>query len=100
MTANGPHWAAVMTEPMLQWFKYEHLPKYHRAVSRPLCELAADVVDTLPRTPERTVALRKLLEAKDAAVRCAVAATAAPNQPGAEARRPMSHPVPEQKDLP
>jgi hypothetical protein len=26
-------------------------------------------VDTLPRNPERTAALRKLLEAKDAAVR-------------------------------
>jgi hypothetical protein len=27
------------------------------------------MIETLPRNPERTVALRKLLEAKDAAVR-------------------------------
>jgi hypothetical protein len=33
----------------------------------------ADFVMTLPRNPERTVALRKLLEAKDAAVRAALA---------------------------
>ena len=31
--------------------------------------MAATIIDTLPRNPERTVALRKLLEAKDAAVR-------------------------------
>ena len=32
-------------------------------------ELARQIVDTLPSNPERTVALRKLLEAKDCAVR-------------------------------
>ena len=38
-------------------------------VSRPFGEIAETLVKTLPRNPERTVALRKLLEAKDAAVR-------------------------------
>lgn len=56
-----------------QFFKYDHLPPQLRAVSRPFCALAVDVVCNLPRNPERTVALRKLLEAKDAAVRAVVA---------------------------
>lgn len=36
-------------------------------------ELAEKIVANLPRNPERTVALRTLLEAKDAAVRALVA---------------------------
>jgi hypothetical protein len=58
-----------MTDPILQFFSYEHLPQFLREVSQPFGELAQRVVLTLPRNPERTVALRKLLEAKDAAVR-------------------------------
>ena len=58
-----------MNERMLQFFKHEHLPSDLAKVSRPFCELAHDVVSELPRTPERTVCLRKLLEAKDCAVR-------------------------------
>jgi len=38
-------------------------------VSAPFGELAHHVVEALPRNPERTMALRKLLEAKDCAVR-------------------------------
>lgn len=56
-------------EPMLQFFTYEHLPAHLQAVSKPFCELAGHIVGTLPRNPERTVALRKLLESKDCAVR-------------------------------
>lgn len=56
-------------EPMLQFFQYAHLPDHLRAVSAPFWNLAQHVVDNLPRNPERTVALRKLLEAKDCAVR-------------------------------
>lgn len=54
---------------MLQFFAYEHLPESLQAVSRPFGELAAQIVEMLPSNPERTVALRKLLEAKDCAVR-------------------------------
>lgn len=57
------------TEPILQFFAYEHLPAHLQEVSRPFGELATSLVATLPRNPERTVALRKLLEGKDAAVR-------------------------------
>jgi hypothetical protein len=56
-------------EPMLQYFTYEHLKEPLAAASKPFCELAQQLVATLPRNPERTVALRKLLEAKDAGVR-------------------------------
>jgi len=56
-------------EPMLQFFAYEHLPETLQAISKPFGELAQLIVDTLPRNPERTVALRKLLESKDCAVR-------------------------------
>jgi hypothetical protein len=56
-----------------QFFTYEHLPVELREVSAPFSALADFVIRTLPRNPERTVALRKLLEAKDAAVRAVVA---------------------------
>ena len=56
-------------EPILQFFAFEHLRPDLREVSKPFGELAREIVATLPRNPERTVALRKLLESKDAAVR-------------------------------
>lgn len=61
------------TEPIMQFFSYEHLPSELREVSEPFSELANRIVDELPRNAERTVALRKLLEAKDAAVRAKLA---------------------------
>jgi len=56
-------------EPMLQFFSFAHLPKPLADTSEPFCALAARLVGTLPRNPERSAALRKLLEAKDCAVR-------------------------------
>lgn len=61
-----------MSEPILQFFAYGHLPERLQVVSRPFGEMAALIVTMLPRNPERTVALRKLLEAKDAAVRALI----------------------------
>lgn len=61
-----------MNERMLKWFEYSHLPEKLQAFSKPFGELAAHVVATIEPGPERTVALRKLLEAKDAAVRAAL----------------------------
>jgi hypothetical protein len=58
---------------IIQFFAYEHLPAHLAKVSKPFCELANEIVTTLPRNPERTVALRKILEAKDAAVRAMLA---------------------------
>lgn len=59
----------MKTDRMLQFFQYEHLPPHLQVASKPFCDLAVTIVDTFPQNPERTVALRKLLEAKDAAVR-------------------------------
>lgn len=63
------------TEQILQFFSYDHLPEYLQVVSKPFHELANHVVLSLPRNAERTVALRKLLESKDAAVRALIART-------------------------
>lgn len=74
-------------EHILQFFAYDHLPDHLKEISKPFCDLAHAMVmgdnvpesgtvtfgAPLPRNPERTVALRKLLEAKDAAVRARVA---------------------------
>ncbi len=56
-------------EPIFQFFAYGHLRDELKEVSKPFGQLAEELIATLPRNPERTVALRKLLEAKDAAVR-------------------------------
>ena len=68
-------------EPILQFFHYENLPRDLQAVSKPFCDLAHAIAGDergvsaepspfpLPRNPERSAALRKLLEAKDCAVR-------------------------------
>lgn len=56
-------------DPMLQFFAYAHLPEHLQHDSAPFSELAHRLVEALPRNPERTAALRKLLEAKDCAVR-------------------------------
>jgi ATP-dependent Clp protease ATP-binding subunit ClpA len=59
----------VEGEPLLQFFADEHLPEHLREHSKPFGDLARRLVETLPSNPERTMALRKLLEAKDCAVR-------------------------------
>jgi hypothetical protein len=60
-------------EHIMQFFAWAHLPPHLAEVSRPFGEMAETIVATLPRNPERTVALRKLLESKDAAVRAKLA---------------------------
>lgn len=60
------------TDPLLQHFRWKHLPEHLQKVSKPFGQLAARLVRELPRSPERTAALRKLLEAKDCAVRAAI----------------------------
>lgn len=58
---------------IMQFFAFDHLPDHLKEVSEPFAALANALVDGLPRNPERTVALRKLLESKDAAVRARLA---------------------------
>lgn len=61
-----------MEERMLKWFEFGHLPQDLQAVGMHFKHVAIALVSMLRPGPERTVALRKLLEAKDAAVRQAI----------------------------
>lgn len=74
------------TEAILKHFEYAHLPPKLQAVSKPFCDLARamagmssesempllDVRGNPLSGPELTAGLRKLLEAKDCAVRAAL----------------------------
>jgi hypothetical protein len=66
-TASG--FEGKPTDKLLQFFAYAHLPEVLQEISKPFGDLAEHIVATLPSNPERTVALRKLMEAKDCAVR-------------------------------
>lgn len=71
-------------EPMLKYFRYDHLPPELQQVSKKFHDMAwwicgqwwigdsKDSFTGIEPGEERTVALRKLLEAKDAAVRAVV----------------------------
>lgn len=59
----------LSADPILRHFHYSHLPDRLRGISSRFYVLARIIVDDVPRNAERTVALRKLLEAKDCAVR-------------------------------
>jgi len=56
-------------EYLLQFFEYTHLPEHLQEISQPFSVLANQMEQLLPKNPERTTMLRKLLEAKDCAVR-------------------------------
>lgn len=58
--------------PMLQFFSYAHLPENMQEVSMPFNTMANFVDQNLPDNPEKTMALRKLMEAKDCAVRALI----------------------------
>lgn len=57
---------------ILRYFAYEHLPPHLQAVSKPLGDLARQMVELVPNSAERTAGLRKLLEAKDCFVRASL----------------------------
>ncbi len=56
----------------LTFFEYTHLPEDLQKVSKPFHDLAWQLHRELPAGPEKSVALRKLLESKDAGVRAAI----------------------------
>jgi hypothetical protein len=58
--------------PILRYFEYAHLPPRLQEISRPFCELAQRMATELVAGPEVSAGLRKLLEAKDCAVRAAL----------------------------
>lgn len=59
-------------EHVLKFFSYSHLPEKLQEISKPFCDLAKQVAERNPNNQETTIALRKLLEAKDAAVRACI----------------------------
>ena len=58
--------------PILRYLDYEHLPLQLQEVSGQFWMLAHRLEKQLPAGPEKSTALRKLLESKDAAVRAAL----------------------------
>ncbi|MFE0219491.1 hypothetical protein ACFW0U_01200 [Streptomyces albidoflavus] len=58
--------------PIMAYFMFAHLPVELQEVAARFSKLAYDLYTTLPPGPELSVALRKLLESKDAAVRAAL----------------------------
>lgn len=57
---------------LLRWFEHDHLPEHLQTVVVPFHRLAHALAASGPSSAELTVALRKLLESKDAAVRAAL----------------------------
>lgn len=57
---------------MMRWFSFDHLPQELQGVSSIFGRAAEEVDRVLPESAEKTVALRKLLEGKDAAVRAKI----------------------------
>jgi len=58
--------------PILKFFAYEHLPEKLQVVSKPVGDLARQMVAALPPSAELSAGLRHLLEAKDCLVRAAL----------------------------
>ncbi len=59
-------------ERMLKWFDFDHLSGEARGIAVLFSSLVFEIMQSLEFGPERTVCLRKLLEAKEAAVRATV----------------------------
>lgn len=62
------------TQHFAPLFAYKHLPEGLQRVSLPFANLAVELLGLVPDGPELSTALRKLLEAKDCAVRAALLA--------------------------
>ena len=58
--------------PIMEYFTYKDLPPKLQQISKPFCDLAQFMADELPKWPETAAGLRKVLEAKDCAVRSAL----------------------------
>lgn len=58
--------------PILKFFACDHLPPALQKISRPFCDLACELDQSLPPGPEKSAGLRKLLEAKDCFVRASL----------------------------
>jgi hypothetical protein len=59
-------------DKLIQFFEYKHLPEGLQRISMNYYNLAVWMLENLPKNAESTVAMRKLLEAKDCAVRSTI----------------------------
>ena len=57
---------------LMQFFSFSHLPEHLQDVSSRFYRLAEYIQTALPAGSEQTTALRKLIEAKDCAVRARI----------------------------
>lgn len=69
LLAAGRHYSTVH---LVKYFAFAHLAGPLRHVSEIFAHTAESLIATVPDGPELTVALRKLVEAKDCAVRAQV----------------------------
>jgi len=60
-----------MTNPIMKFFKSDHLPSELAVIATSFHALAMDMEAKLPDSAEKSAGLRKLLEAKDCFVRAA-----------------------------
>jgi hypothetical protein len=72
MPVENIAYSKLQLSSTLKYFKYDHLTPALQEVSKPFYDLAYQVATRSPYNTETEVALRKLLEAKDAAVRSAL----------------------------
>lgn len=56
---------------IIQFFKYDHMPENLQEVAEEFYFMAQYLDRVIPTSAEKSVALRKLLESKDSAVRAA-----------------------------
>lgn len=61
------------TRHIMQFFAYEHLADNTWLTGAAYSDVAKHIIAEMPQNPERIVALRKLLESRDAAMRAKVA---------------------------
>lgn len=64
--------AGSTVNPIMKFFAFDHLPEHLQSVSRPFHATTFWMDQNLPNSAEKSAGLRKLLEAKDCAVRAAL----------------------------
>lgn len=57
---------------IMQFFEYKHLPEKLQAISAPFGKLAHEMNVKVPNNSEKGRMMRRLLDAKDCAVRAAI----------------------------
>jgi hypothetical protein len=57
---------------LAQFFEFRHLPPHLQEIAQPFAVLVQKILTTLPDNPERTTALRKMLEARDCSLRASI----------------------------